>query len=46
MEKNVLKKLENLNLTVLEKVVVKIFRKTFCKVYVGALEEVYGTKLK
>lgn len=46
MEKNILKKVENLDLTVLEKIIVRIFRKTFCKVYAGAIEELYGNKLK
>ena len=41
MDKNVLDKIEKFELTFLEKIIVKIFKKTFCKVYVESLKNLY-----
>ena len=41
MDKNVLNKIEKFELSFWEKIIVKIFKKTFCKVYVESLKNLY-----
>ena len=41
MDKNILDKIEKFELTFIEKIIVKIFRKTFFKVHIETLKNLY-----
>ena len=44
MDKNVLEKIKKIELTFSEKILVRLFKKTFCKVYVESLKNFYKIK--